>query len=423
MVVHGGFGMSTDMEGTGANLRLEYNPPYFNQSTATATQPTNTSPGNFFSVANGFTPGGILGTNVFRAWRNVKPSVVSEWSLATEYALTNTANLTVGYVGEQGQHLVQPVAYNQLTTPCPTAIGSVYGPTSSECYAVDPAPFANLVGQGVAIGQGGAVVGTSTEAMMTYNALQVSLRQHEVKGLEYTLNYTYGHNLTDSVGFFSVKGVSGGGLYAQNAYDNHAEYGPAGMDIRHSVNGTFVYELPFGRGRWLGSKWNGSLNEIAGGWRLAAAGWAYSGFPVNISGNDNSLTNASAARPNQYRKMHIVHRSLTNWFGTDPSAKACTAMGVDNQVCAYGNTAYGTFGTAHVNTQRAPGYQQYDLSFYKDFIIWREQKLTFRADAFNAFNISSYSPPDRGFADSSFGKITSVDSPQRQFQLSAKYSF
>jgi hypothetical protein len=50
-------------------------------------------------------------------------------------------------------------------------------------------------------------------------------------------------------------------------------------------------------------------------------------------------------------------------------------------------------------------------------------KLTFRADFFNAFNISSYGNPDNGYADSNFGQITSVRSPARQIQFSAKYNF
>jgi hypothetical protein len=66
---------------------------------------------------------------------------------------------------------------------------------------------------------------------------------------------------------------------------------------------------------------------------------------------------------------------------------------------------------------------QFDLSAYKDFTIWRDHKLTFRADAFNAFNISSYGNPDAGYADSNFGQITSVRSVPRQFQLAAKYTF
>jgi hypothetical protein len=97
---------------------------------------------------------------------------------------------------------------------------------------------------------------------------------------------------------------------------------------------------------------------------------------------------------------------------------------VDNGVCAYGNTAYGTFGSARPGTERAPGYQQYDFSAYKDFSLFKEHKLTFRADFFNAFNITSYGNPNSYYnSGSTFGQITDVRSPARQIQFAGKYTF
>jgi hypothetical protein len=73
---------------------------------------------------------------------------------------------------------------------------------------------------------------------------------------------------------------------------------------------------------------------------------AYSGFPETITGpggNSNTGTDGQE-RANQYRKLKIVHRSVNNWFGTDPSATPCTNAGVDNGVCAYGAPASNAFG-------------------------------------------------------------------------------
>jgi outer membrane receptor protein involved in Fe transport len=419
LVVRGGFGMTAYLEGTGANLRLTYNPPSWNETNGTSIAPTITSSGTFFTVGNGFTEGSSpsLAGSTYRAWHNVKPSVISEWSLATEYALTNTTNLTVAYIGESGQHLVQAVAANQLTTPCVVNGVVDTATTSAACIAADPAPFYSLVGQN------GSVVETASEGFLSYNALQASLRQHLYRGLEYTVNYTWSHSLTNSVGFFGIPDISGPSPYAQNAYNNAAEYGPAGQDVRHAINGTGVYDLPFGHGRQFGGNWNRALDEVAGGWKLAATGVVYSGFPLTISGDDNSATGAHAARPNQYRKLHVTNRSIDHWFGTDASETSCTGHGIDNGSCAYGNTAYGTFGNAHVGTERAPSFQQYDFSAYKDFSIWKEHKLTFRSDFFNAFNISSYDNPDTYYADSTFGQITGVRSVPRKIQFAARYSF
>jgi hypothetical protein len=419
-VVRGGFGMTNYLEGTGANLRLTYNSPYWNEVSGTGTVPTSSSAGTFYAVENGYSAGSStsLAGSTYRAWYKVKPSVISEWNLALEYELNHATSVTATYLGEVGQHLIQAVAYNQLTTPCQVnGTYGDYGPTSDECAAVDPAPWYNIVGQN------GSVVGTTSEGIMKYNALQMSVRQRASHGLEYTVNYTWSHALTNSVGFFGVSSINGPSAYAQNAYDNKAEYGPSGMDVRHSINGVGVYELPFGRGRQFGAGWGRGLDEVAGGWKLAATGVYYAGFPVTISGTDNSMTGAHAARPNQYRKLHVTNRSIDHWFGTDASASSCATRGVDDGTCAYGNTGYGTFGTAHVGTERAPGFTQFDISAYKDLQIWKDHKITFRVDAFNAFNITSYGNPDNGYADSNFGQITSVRSSPRQFQLAARYAF
>lgn len=420
LVIRAGFGITTYLEGTGANLRLTYNPPFWNEVDGTSISPTTSTSGTYFKVENGFSSGSApnLAGSTYRAWHNVKPSVINEWSLATEYALSSKTSLTVAYVGESGQHLIQAVAGNQLTQPCVVNGVIDTNTNSAACNAVDPAPFANLVGQN------GGVVETASEAMMNYNALQSSLRQRPTHGLEYTINYTWSHSLTNSDGFFGVPDVSGPSPYAQNAYNNHAEYGATGQDVRHNINGNGVYTLPVGRRQQFGANWNRAVDEVAGGWKVAVTGVVYSGFPVTISGDDNSATGAHAARPNQYRKMKIVNRSINNWFGTDPSVTSCADRGVDNGICAYGNTAYGTFGTVHPGTERAPGFQQYDFSAYKNFTLYREHNLTFRADLFNAFNIVSYGNPNNYYmSGSTFGQITDVRSQSRQIQFAAKYSF
>ena len=130
------------------------------------------------------------------------------------------------------------------------------------------------------------------------------------------------------------------------------------------------------------------------------------------------------SRANQYRTLKVTGRSIDNWWGTDPSAQPCT--GPDNGTCAYGIAATAglpAFGTAAINTQRAPGYRQVDTSLFKEFHVWREQALGFRADFFNVFNIASYGNPDNNVSDSNFGQISSVRSPPRQIQLSLHYSF
>ena len=203
------------------------------------------------------------------------------------------------------------------------------------------------------------------------------------------------------------------------------------MDIRHSLNFIGVYDLPFGRGRTYGSNVNRYLDAAFGGWKIASSAILYSGFPVTVFGPNNSNTNNGGwgfSRADQYRHMVVHNQTLSNWWGTDPSAQPClpptVAAGADNGVCAYGAAAPFTFGSAHNSTERAPGYRSVDASLFKDFHVWGEQHvLGFRADFFNLFNIASYGNPDNTITDSSFGAISSVRSQERHLQLGLHYSF
>jgi hypothetical protein len=256
------------------------------------------------------------------------------------------------------------------------------------------------------------------------------LRQRLSHGLEFTLNYAYAKSLTNSAGNYplNVAGASNYGQGAfQNYYDSAADWGPAGYDVRHNLNGTMVYALPVGRGQEFLSGVNRVVDEAIGGWKVSAAGIGYTGFPETILAPGNNSNSDGNARPNQYRPLKIVNRTVDNWYGTDPSATPCTTPGVDNGICAFGVPAPNTFGDARVGNTRGPGFVNVDMSVFKDFRIIREQTIGFRFDAFNAFNIASYGNPDTGITDSNFGNISNQGTPvrsiERHLQFSANYRF
>jgi hypothetical protein len=258
--------------------------------------------------------------------------------------------------------------------------------------------------------------------------MQATFRQRAWHGLQYTANYTWSHGMTNSTGFYGVPSITASSAYAENVYDMHSEYGPIGQDVRHAINWNMVYDLPFGRNHMFGGSMPLILDEIVGGWKIGMTGVSYTGFPVNINtGTINSGVNGNSQRSNHYRPLKIVNRSNSHWFGTDPSAVPCTGAGVDNGLCAYGQPAAGTFGTARPSSERAPGFQSYGASVTKDFTIWHEQQINFRADADNVFNSAYLGNPVSNVASSTFGDIqgqtTPVRSGPRQMQLSLKYHF
>jgi hypothetical protein len=418
LVIRGGYGIQSFMEATGEARRMTLNPPNNADNFTTGTAPSASSAAVFFKVESGFTnPATVTPVLALNAWDvHIRPAFIGEYSLTTEYQLSNTASFRIGYVGESGQHLVNHNAANQLYAPC--VINGVVqtSPTSAACQAADPSPFQSLVSQS------GSVTLTTSNAMMNYNALQTTFRQRALHGLEYTVNYTWSRAMTNSIGFFGAPSINGANNYAENGYDNHSEYGPTGQDVRNGVNGNVVYDLPVGRGRQFGANMNPVLDEVIGGWRVAMTGVAYSGFPVTINNSsNNAYTLNKVQRANNPRRLKIVNRSINNWFGTDPSATACGL--VDNGVCAYSSPANGTYGTARVGSERAPGYQSYDGSVTKEFTVYHEQHLEFRVDAANMLNLTALGNPNNTAQSATFGKITTVRSGPRKLQLDLKYVF
>jgi len=435
LVMRGGYGLQNYMEGTGANLRMTTNLPFQSTYQASGVQAASASTGSFFDVRNGFSnpaSGAAASGAVYNVWnKKIKPAFIGMYNLTLEYQLNNTASVQVGYVGESGQHLVTANQRNQLHSPCiinGVPISGATNPLPAACITQAPAPFFATPG----VGYTGVIRYTDSNAMMNYNALQTSFRQRAWHGLQYTVNYTWSHGMTNSTGFYGVPSINAASAYAENVYDLHSEYGPVGQDVRHAFNGNMVYDLPIGRNRMFGGSMPLVLDELVGGWKLGMTGISYSGFPVNINtSSNNAFVNGNSQRANHYFKMKIVNRSIDNWFGTDPSAVPCTTPGAVlnrlNAPCAYGQPANGFFGTARPSSERAPGFQTYGASITKDFTIWHEQQINFRADADNVFNSAYLGNPLGNVNSTDFGNIakqaTPIRSGPRQLQLSVKYHF
>ncbi len=415
-VVRGGYSAESFFEGNSSNQRLTSITPFIQAVNVNVVAPEPGAVTTPRTAEQGFTGGTTVYGGSFNVYpQNIQPAYVQEWNLTLEYALTSTISLQAGYVGEQGQHIEDYGNVNQYM---------VNGDPTSAPFYNNPYIGVNGVDAALGIGPNSLLI-TESRAMMNYNALQAVLRQRLSHGLEYKVNYTYGKAMTNSLGNYGldVNGYSGA---FQNYYDSGADYGPAGYDVTHNISWTGVYELPVGRGQEFLGHMNRVEDEALGGWKLSVAGVGYSGFPESLTGPGNNSNSYGNSRPNQYRKLKIVDRSIVNWFGTDPSAQPCLTAGVDNGVCAFGVPAPNAFGTARNGNVRGPGYLNVDMSAFKDFSVYRAETLGFRFDAFNAMNIVSYGNPDTNITDTTFGQIASqesIRSQERHLQFSLKYTF
>lgn len=424
-VVRGGYGITNFYEGTGANLRLPLNPPYFVDAAAQGDGfKTN------FQVGSGFVRPANAGTfagNV-RAWDpKLKPALIQQFNLTTETQLNAATSLVIAYLGQTGSHLVDPREGNQLRTPGTSAAQG---------------PAAQLPGLGLVT----QVSLTESEATMNYNAVQVTGRHRAAQGLEFLTNYTYSKALTNNLGYYGAGGGASASqsAYWQDSYNGAADYGPAFFDATHIFTFSGYYDLPFGRGRRFGANMNRAIDLAAGGWKLGAIASLHSGLPLTVSSNQNSnyFVNQRTNRGDKYRSLKVTNRSVDQWFGNNVTAYApvqvknvttgavttengCTDLTQNPAAlgCAYGPESANGLGTSRVGTERNPAYQDLDMALNKGFTLIGERELAFRADFFNILNHPSLSPPNNNISSGSFGQITSTVSTERQIQLALKLTF
>jgi hypothetical protein len=393
-VMRGAYGISQYMEGTGANLRLPLNPPYFFESNVT------------FDATTG---GGRLGTGFadvrpldqpsgqVRAWDpNLRPQFTQQWNVFGEYLLTESTSVNVGYVGHDAKHLVAPVEGNQ---PLP-GVGdpATWAPTQTRRPLYATAPLITNIST------------TAARGRSDYNGLQASLRQRATHGVEYLASYTLSRTRTNNLGYYGSGGVQAEGAYWMNAYNPEANYGPAFFDARHNFVLSANYELPYGRDRKWGNDAPTVMNAILGGWRVSGIFQARSGFPITVTdGRNRSLQGTRGnERPNCIGDPKPSDQTLDHWL----------------DINAFAIVPLGTFGNCPIGVARAPGYKNVDLTLAKRFSFGGERSFEVRAEAFNLTNTPSFSPPARDISNvNTFGTITGTVSTARTVELVVKFFF
>lgn len=393
LVVRAGYGITQYMEGTGSNLRLPLNAPFFSEADTTYDRSSGAG-----SITSGFTDliatGQIFGQ--IRVWNpDLRPQFTQQYNLTFEYQLTRSSTVTLGYVGHNATHLVAPTDWNQ---PLPgTGPPSTWLPLQQRrpLFSVYP-----LVTQ---------ISGTDSWAVSNYNALQAGVRRRYSDGLEVLGSYTWSKTLTDNLGYYGSAGVAAQGAYSGNNYNRHDyNYGPAFFDATHNITTSAIYELPYGRHR-AGAGWNGLMDAALGGWNVSGIVYWHTGFPITVTATDVSLQGPrGAARPNRIGDGKPANQTIDHWLDET----------------AFTMPAQGTFGDAGVGIVRAPKYFNLDVSLGKKFQLGGSKYVDFRAEFFNFLNHPSFNPPAANFsAPNTFGRITSTISPPRNLEFAVKFYF
>ncbi|PWT92051.1 MAG: hypothetical protein C5B55_07025, partial [Blastocatellia bacterium] len=281
--------------------------------------------------------------------------------------------------------------------------------------------YANgLLNQNVGLSaQFGTNVYISNQGASSYDGLLMSLRKRFSHGLQFDFNYTWSHAIDNGS---SVVNTVTGGLVC-DLTNLRVCRGDSDFDIRHLVNANFIYELPIGRGHWLGGNAPGWVNQIIGGWEVTGIFTARSGlpwsttttaFPVGFNFNSPAAFNSSDANALK-ESIHDDPTNNTIQFFQNPTT-------VTQSVLRFPH--HGEIGNR--NVLRGPAFWNIDTLLLKNWKMpWSErQELQFRWESYNLFNHNSFALPSTvSIASGSFGQITSSASSPREMQFAIRYSF
>jgi hypothetical protein len=245
-----------------------------------------------------------------------------------------------------------------------------------------------------------------------------------------TVNYTYSKSL-DTRSYdpaFTLVATGSSQSAAGTPFDYRKpslNYGAADFDNTHVVNGYYVLDMPFGRGRKFGSQWNRGLDWLAGGWQVSGDGYWQSGRPLTIFAGSNtygSSVQSPASCDHCDAHMGHVHTEIVGGVQQ-------TFFLTPEQRAKFYIPAAGQFGNTGRNWLRQNATWSMDANLSKSFRTWKEQYLQLRFEVQNVMNTRSYDTMGSQLITSTvFARLNAAtdgvtNSSPRRAQLAAKYVF
>ena len=235
-----------------------------------------------------------------------------------------------------------------------------------------------------------------------YSALVAKAEKRFSKGLTFVASYTHSKNIDQS-----VENLNEGGSGRASEYNLRAERGLSDLHRSHNFVGSYIWELPFGKGRAFGSNWNGIADAVLGGWQLGGILSMRSGFPFDITYPGDPQNSGTRNRGDRVGSGKLDDPTIDMWF--DQLAFVASAPGV------IGNTGR--------NVLIGPGSRNFDFILGKRFMTPKEGHVVqFRFEAFNFTNTPTFGQPNSGLRGPETATIVEADDPRR-IQFALKYTF
>jgi hypothetical protein len=337
-------------------------------------------------VREGFPPGLLPATSIQQnvtvktATPFMPSQYTSQWFVDVQRELPLNMVATVSYLGTSSKHMVWTRNLNQPLTPGAGAI-----------QQRRPYPFF------------GGITFRDPGGNASYNAFTAKAEKRFSGGLTFLASYTWSHAIDDGAGTLN----DGAGSFRDN-YNIALDRGNSQYDLRHNLITSFVYDLPFGRGRAYGSNMNPVANAILGGWQIGGILFIRSGepFSVTISGDVANQGSTNYANRIGAGTLSASERSIDRWF----------------DVNAFAVPAQYTIGNAGRNILYGPGSKSMDLKIGKNWMLTERLRLEYRLEMFNFTNTANFGAPNGTLNNTQVARITTAADPRR-VQMGMKIVF
>jgi hypothetical protein len=321
---------------------------------------------------------------------------VQSWTLSVERELARDTTLEVNYIGTKGTHFLDrrniaqalPLTGAALQT-CQTAYAAndqvtLSGPTCASQYR---RPYPNFTSY---------YIDSDWHGYSNYNAMNVKF-EHRAHDLAVTGVFTWAKSMDDKSAAAGVGATGSGYQGFMNNADPALDYGPSDFDVDKRFVASYVYQLPFGRGKKFGANVNRAADFAIGGWQLSGITTWQTGFPYSYQASDQGGLNTTNFQRANFTQGCNLHSGLTKRFQwVNPNCFTQPDVGV------YGNSSR--------NFLRQPGINNWDMSIAKAFPITERVAFKLNIGTFNTFNHAQYAGDVGGLATSGSGGNNSIDS-------------
>ncbi len=313
---------------------------------------------------------------------NFRTSYINQWNFSIQHSLSRSDSVEFDYLGSSAHKLANLLDLSQCQ-PAPNLFCSP---------ATRPWPRYSLLYY------------ADSRGNSSYEAGVAKYEHRSAFGFDLRFEYAFAKALTDSYQSSLL-------IFNQISSCRSCSKGPATFDVRNRAVGSFMWDLPVGRGRRFAGRLPGWVDIALGGWTLSAITTFATGQPVMLMAPNQTGSAIITSLPNRVcdgrsdRLSSNIRNNGFLWF--DASCFVVPDVGY--------------FGNSGATVINGPGLNNWDVGVLKVFPLVRDSiKLQLRGEFFNAWNHAQFGQPNgNAGAGPNFGRISSTG-PPRLIQVAAK---